>query len=57
MGKRRKLDRPVYPVRDVKPAVCAEGGEIVRGDCFCFARALEDEELRENSDGLQEDGE
>jgi hypothetical protein len=56
-GRRRELDRPVYPIRDVKPAVCAEGSEIVRRDGFCFARALEDEELREDSDRLEEDGE
>ena len=50
-------DRPVYPVRDVKPAVDAESSEIVRRDSFCFTCALEDEELREDSDGLEEDGE
>jgi len=29
----------------------------VRRDRFCFAGALEDEELREDGDGLEEDGE
>ena len=29
----------------------------MRRDGFCFACALEDEELREDSDGLGEDGE
>ena len=29
----------------------------MRRDGFCFACALEDEELRENGDGLEEDGE
>jgi hypothetical protein len=29
----------------------------VRRDGFCFARALEDEELREDSDRLEKDGE
>ena len=29
----------------------------MRRDRFCFAGALEDEELREDGDGLEEDGE
>lgn len=50
-------DAPIYPVRDVQSTVCAQRGEVVRRDCFCFARALEDEELREDGNGFEEDGE
>ena len=50
-------DAPIYPVRDVQPTVCAQRGEVVRRDCFCFACALEDEELWEDSNGFEEDGE
>jgi hypothetical protein len=48
---------PVYPVGDVQSTVCAQRGEVVRRDRFCFAGALEDEKLREDGDGLEEDGE
>jgi len=51
------LNAPVYPVWYVQPTVCAKRGEVVRRDRFCFAGALEDEELREDGDGLEEDGE
>jgi hypothetical protein len=50
-------DAPVYPVRDVQSTVCAQRGEVVRRDCFCFACALEDEELGEDGNGFEEDGE
>ncbi len=54
---RADYDAPVYPVRDVQSTVCAQRGEAVRRDCFCFACALEDEELREDGNGFEEDGE
>ena len=50
-------DAPVYPVRDVQSTVCAKRSEVVCRDCFCFACALEDEELREDGNGFEEDGE
>jgi hypothetical protein len=50
-------DAPVYPVRDVQSTVCAQRGEVVCRDCFCFACALEDEELREDGNGFEKDGE
>ena len=50
-------DVPVYPVRDVQSTVCAQRSEVMGRDCFCFACALEDEELREDGNGFEEDGE
>jgi hypothetical protein len=57
MTRRVDNDAPVYPVRDVQSTVCTQRGEVVRRDWFCFACALEDEELREDSNSLEEDGE
>jgi hypothetical protein len=54
---RAKEYAPVYPVGNVKPPVSAQRGDVVRCDGLCFARALEDEELWEDGDGLEEDGE
>jgi hypothetical protein len=57
--KRLRADdnAPVYPVRDVQPTVCTQRGDVVRRDGFCFTCALDDEKLREDGNGLEEDGE
>lgn len=47
----------VYPVRNIQRSVCAEGEQVMGGDCFCLSGALQHEQLREDGDGLEPDGE
>lgn len=48
---------PVDPVRDVERAIHAERCKVMRSDSFRLAGALEHEQLRKDSDGLEIDGE
>jgi hypothetical protein len=43
----------VYPVGDIQGPVRAKCKQVVRRDCFCFARPLQHEQLREYRDCLK----
>lgn len=48
---------PVYPIWNVERAVGSKSREVVRRDRFGLAGPLEQEQLRKDGDGFQEDGE
>ena len=54
---RLECDIPVDPIRNIQRPVGAEGGKVVRRDRLGLAHPLEHEQLREDRDGLEEDGE
>ena len=46
---------PEDPVHDVQRAVGTKSKDIVRRNCFSFAKALEKEHLRQDRDSFQKD--
>ena len=51
----KQVHIPPDPVQDIQTTVGTQGKDIVRGDRFCLAQALQQKHLRQNGDGLEED--
>ena len=48
---------PIDPVKDIERTVSAKCKDVVCRDGLCFAHALEEKHLRQDSNGLKENAE